>query len=104
MKVFIKHIILLFALLISFYQAAHIFAHACSEHDSDNKELVQLTDHKCNLCSNHINFIVPNLEYELLSFIEKKSFEQKFTFVQHFKNYKPILFAQLRAPPTLILL
>ena len=102
MKTIFKHTIILFALLISFFQSAHMVSHVCLDHDENSKELVKFTDHKCNLCANQIHFIIPDFEFESISF---KQIATKQTYIitndKCFAN-QSILFSQLRAPPFLI--
>lgn len=102
MKIFARHIIILFGLLISFYQSAHIFTHACIEQDENKKELIEYTDHKCNLCTTFSYYIHSEFEFSQLKFEDFKQFNT-YNKIEDVYNhlYSPLYF-QLRAPPILI--
>lgn len=102
MKILLKHTIILFALLISFFQSAHIISHVCLDHDQNSKELIQFTDHKCNLCTNQIQFTIPDFEFEVFTFDEIISKQTHYITNEKSFSNQSILFSLLRAPPFLI--
>lgn len=99
MKLLTRHTIILFALLISFFQSAHIFSHACIEHDENTKELIQFTDHKCNLCTNQVQFTIPDSDFEFFSFDDVITKQTPFSLNEFCSSNHSILYRQLRAPP-----